>query len=148
MVQHKAESFCIADLSATTRLSGKVWPQHVAVYEKEIAAYYQLPDVFWPDAFIVRIDNKVVGFALIITSSLSHDACELCWVMTDPDYRQQGIGEALVNAAISKASERQQTMFFSTFRPTLYQKLGLQPVGEWRPGRHYFIVHPKTLSKS
>ena len=136
------EAFSLDKLSAAGKLAALVWPEFAEIFLKEIRNYFELPDVFWPDAFIVHDDETVVGFAQLVTSSLSHQACELCWVMTHPDYRGHGIARQVVAACLEKASARQQTLFFATFKTRLFEQLGLQPAGEWRPGRFYYIVQP------
>lgn len=145
MTKFKAEAFSLDLLPSAGELAVLVWPEFDQIFLKEIRNYFDLGDVFWPDAYVVRDADKVIGFAQLITSSLSHQACEMCWVMTHPDYRGHGVAKLVVEACIKKASERQQTLFFATFKTRLFEQLGLQPVGEWRPGRYYYIVQPAQL---
>lgn len=81
---------------------------------------------------VAEIDGKVVGY---INTTYILDEMELNRICTLPDYRRQGIGAALLQAAFAFAKEKHIQSFFLEVRAsnlpaqTLYRSAGFTQVG-------------------
>ena len=117
--------------------------------EADIPALYALETDCFPDPWsqkslrdtlreersffaVAEIDGKVVGY---INTTYILDEMELNRICTLPDYRRQGIGAALLQAAFAIAKEKYIQSFFLEVRAsnlpaqTLYRSAGFTQVG-------------------
>ena len=117
--------------------------------EADIPALYALETDCFPDPWsqkslrdtlreersffaVAEIDGKVVGY---INTTYILDEMELNRICTLPDYRRQGIGAALLQAAFAFAKEKHIQSFFLEVRAsnlpaqTLYRSAGFTQVG-------------------
>ena len=81
---------------------------------------------------VAEVAGTVVGY---VGSQTVLDAADMMNIAVSPDYRRQGIGEALINALISHLQQNRvialllEVRVSNTQAITLYEKLGFQQVG-------------------
>ena len=105
----------LADADVNT-LFARSWPKHVtrsfsAVLERSLG-YVAAFD-----------DDRLVGFVNVATDGGVH--AFLLDATVDPDYRRQGVGTALVRAAVSVAAERKCEWLHVDFEPSLASFYGV-----------------------
>lgn len=65
------------------------------------------------DVLVAEYQNKIVGFLVLsYVSALTGIRAWIDDIAVDPEYRRQGIGQSLVEAAIQRASRRRATHLF------------------------------------
>lgn len=107
--------------------------------ENSIAAEVDNPLSYW----LVAVENdRVVGY---VGSQSVLDAADMMNLAVSPDYRRQGIGEALVNALADYLRQNNVIALLLEVRVSnepaiaLYQKLGFVQVGR----RHRYYHNPR-----
>ncbi|MBQ8880853.1 MAG: ribosomal protein S18-alanine N-acetyltransferase [Oscillospiraceae bacterium] len=97
--------------------------------EKSIASEAENPLSYW---LVAELDGKVVGY---VGSQTVLDAADMMNLAVSPDYRRQGIGQALVNALVDHLKQNNVIALLLEVRASnaqaiaLYEKLDFAQVG-------------------
>lgn len=103
--------------------------------ENSIASEVENPLSYW---LVAEVDGMVVGY---VGSQTVLDAADMMNLAVSPDYRQQGVGQALVNALVEHLQQNKVIALLLEVRVSnapaiaLYESLGFEQVGR-RP-RYY-----------
>ncbi len=109
---------------------GSVFEGYVCKTLYEVLVYPSKNDKY----FIAKDRDQIVGTIAIIDKD--EGLCQLRWLLVDPDYRGNGLGQNLVNQAMEYASKHFNKIFLeSTHTQTkavkLYKKLGFVEVSQY-----------------
>jgi predicted N-acetyltransferase YhbS len=109
-----------------------------------------LTDEAMPATFLATVETRVVGTVSFVESDLSERPTLSPWLAALyvlPDYRQQGIGEALVNALLHHAQQAEYAEVYlcADDKVAFYQKRGWH-ITERNVGDHRLTVMRMTLN--
>ncbi|MBQ7768435.1 MAG: ribosomal protein S18-alanine N-acetyltransferase [Oscillospiraceae bacterium] len=97
--------------------------------ENSIASEVENPLSYW---LVAEVDGVVAGY---VGSQTVLDAADMMNLAVSPDYRRQGIGQALVNALVEHLRQNKVIALLLEVRVsnapaiTLYERMGFEQVG-------------------
>lgn len=118
-------------LEALQRRSSDVWEQ----YRRQLAAHpeaIELPASFIDSGWVrvaIADDDTAIGFSVVIPSQ--NGACELDGLFVEPDRMHSGVGRALVEDAVARASTTGGACLEVTAGPAqpFYERVGFAVIG-------------------
>ncbi len=140
------------DVPAICNLYKKVWESVPGGLPAELLKAWQpspLEFTSWMEGvtyFAARKDGRLIG---VVGCELRHGACRLVHLAVEPDGRRQGVGAALIGAAIDWARRSSATTVWADTlerfhaAASLFRKLGFQETGilhqhEWNEDVRFF----------
>lgn len=97
--------------------------------ENSIASEVENPLAYW---LVAEVDGVVAGY---VGSQTVLDAADMMNLAVSPDYRRQGVGQALVNALVEHLRQNKVIALLLEVRVsnapaiTLYERMGFEQVG-------------------
>jgi len=120
----KFETIALNDLDGIKHLQPPGWPDIVPVFE-----FYVKKDFCYP--IKIKLDGKIVGIG---TAVIFHKTGWLAHIIVDKDYRNRGIGSAIVNELlrITKSESVETNLLIATeLGFPVYKKAGFEIISEY-----------------
>lgn len=99
-----------------------------------------------PEFFVALDAGRIIGSAAISEEFFTIETWGISWVAVHEQYRNQGLGEKLVNACCERILERAQksvTVILATYpaKTGLYDQAGFDHAGQDHAGGSFMLKH-------
>jgi predicted N-acetyltransferase YhbS len=127
------------DVSILAAIIGKNYNKHCAeaFHHEARCAFYHYP--FKPRFLVAENFSKIVGCVCWNTDWVSWGVFNISWVQVDPEYKGQGIGKMLVDAALTELRPIASMVLLATTKPAYYERWGFQPLKSYRATVEYEV---------
>jgi len=128
-------------MEAAGSLVDAAWPGYLSLFKGEIAAYQSSPHIFQPHFITAFVEEKVVGFAVLLASLMSDSLNVVSWLTVDDSHRNKKIGSRLISSCIAQAQYRRKDIILTTIVPDFYRNHGFRVIERFKNNENVLMVH-------